>query len=148
VGFLSIFAAMAYDDWRTVSAFQQSSCTILDSRVRIETEASSTGRARTTSSDNVNVEPLLALRYAADGREVIGTGYSTDSRLGIGMGASTIREAAQFKIGAQVPCWFDPRDPARVVVIPGFGGAYFFALLPLALFAAGVYGLTSRSRRR
>jgi hypothetical protein len=148
VGFLLIFVVMAYDDWRTLYGFQQSSCTILDSRVRIETEASSTGRGRTPSSDNVNVEPLLALRHVADGREVIGTGYSTDSRLGIGMGASTIREAAQFTIGAQVPCWFDPDDAARVMVLPGFGGAYFFALLPLALFAAGVYGLTSRSRRR
>jgi hypothetical protein len=147
VGFLSIFAGMAYDDWRTVSAFQQSSCTILDSRIRVETSESSTStQGRRTT--NTSYEPLLAMRYTADGREVIGTGYSTGSRLSIGRGASTIREADQFKIGAQVPCWFDPQDPARVMVLPGFGGAYFFALLPMLLLSAGAYALFSRGRRR
>jgi hypothetical protein len=149
VGFLSIFAAMAYDDWRTVSAFRQSSCTVLDSRLRMETSTSalsSPGRGRTT---NTTFDPLLALRYDDNGREVIGTGYSTGSRLDIGGGASTASEYAKFKIGSQVPCWFDPDDPSRVMVLPGFGGAYFFALLPMLLLGAGVYSLSSsRPRRR
>ena len=143
VGFLSIFAGMAYDDWRTVSAFRQSSCTILDSRLRSETSTSSTSspaRRQTTTT----YEPLLALRYVDNGREVIGTGYSTGSRLQIGRGSSTIREYEQFKIGAHVPCWFDPDDPSHVVVLPGFGGAYVFALLPLGLLFAGVWALVGR----
>jgi hypothetical protein len=147
VGFLAIFAGMAYDDWRTVSAFQPSSCRILDSRIRIDTSESSTsspGR-RTT---NTSYEPLLALRYVDNGREVIGTGYSTGSRLDIGVGSSssTVRDYNRFKIGADVPCWYDPDDPARIVVLPGFGGAYFFALLPMLLLGAGVYALFSRGR--
>lgn len=150
VGFLSIFAALAYDDWRTVSAFRQSTCRILDSRMRIETSPSSTSVAGRRTS-NTNYEALLALRYEDNGREVIGTGYSTGSRVGIGRGASTLREYEQFKIGAQVPCWFDPDDPTRIMVLPGFGGAYFFAILPILLLAAGIWGLTdrrsSRSRR-
>ena len=95
-------------------------------------------------SNNTTYQPLLALRYAADGREVISTGYSTGSRLSIGRGESTVGEAAQFKIGAEVPCWFDPDDPARVMVLPGFGGAYFFALLPLGLLAGGVWALLGK----
>jgi hypothetical protein len=86
------------------------------------------------------------LRYVDNGREVIGTGFSTDSRLDIGGGASTIREYSQFKLGAQVPCWFDPQDAGRVMVLPGFGGAYFFALLPMLLLGAGVYALFPRRR--
>jgi hypothetical protein len=150
VGFLSIFAGMAYDDWRTISAFRQSSCNVLDSRIRIDTSTSSSTSSPTSSASRrqttTTYEPLLALRYVDNGREVIGTGFSTDSRLDIGGGASTIREYSQFKIGAQVPCWFDPQDAGRVMVLPGFGGAYFFALLPMLLLGAGVYALFPRRR--
>lgn len=143
VGFLSIFAAMAGHDYRTISAFRESSCTILDSRIRSETSTSSipSPRGRTT---NTSYEPLLAMRYAAAGLDVISTGYSTGSRLQIGRGASTIDEAARFTIGTRVPCWFDPDEPIRVVVLPGFGGAYFFALLPLAMLAGGVWALSGK----
>lgn len=140
VGFLSIFAGMAYDDWRTISAFQQSSCTVLDTRmyVNISTSLTSSPGRRTYTT---NYDPLLALRYVAHGREMIGTGYSTGSRLDIGRDPTIIRDYEQFKLGAQVPCWFDPDDPTRVMVLPGFGGAYFFALLPLGLLAVGVWAL-------
>jgi hypothetical protein len=148
VGFLSIFAGMAWHDWRTISAFRPSTCTILDSRLRIETSPSSTstssppGRRQNTTT----YEPLLAMRYVENGRAVIGTGYSTGSRLQIGLGSSTVSEYEQFKIGAQVPCWFDPEDPTRIMVLPGFGGAYVFALLPLGLLIGGVWALSSRRR--
>jgi hypothetical protein len=148
VGFLSIFAGMAWHDWRTISAFPQSTCTVLDSRLRSETSPSSTSTSSPPSrrQNTTTYEPLLAMRYVADGREVIGTGYSTGSRLQIGLGSSTVSEYEQFKVGAQVPCWFDPDDPTRVMVLPGFGGAYFFALLPLGLLFGGVWALFSRRR--
>jgi hypothetical protein len=149
VGFLSIFAGMAWHDWRTISEFQQSSCTILDSRLRIETSPSSTSSSSSPPGRRQNTttyEPLLAMRYADNGREVIGTGYSTGSRLQIGRGSSTISEYERFKIGAQAPCWFDPDDPTRIMVLPGFGGAYVFAVLPLGLLFGGVWALFSRRR--
>lgn len=146
VGFLSIFAAMAWHDWRTISVYRQTTCTVLDTRMRIETTPSALSTPRRRSS-NTNLEPLLALRHVDNGREVIGTGYTTGSRVQIGRGASTIREYEQFKVGSQVACWFDPDDPTRVMVLPGFGGAYFFALLPLGLLFAGVWALLPRRRR-
>ena len=85
------------------------------------------------------------MRYVANGREVIGTGYSTGSRLQIGRGSSTVREYEQFKIGAQVPCWFDPDDPTRVMVLPGFGGAYVLLLPGPA--DSGACGRCSRAAR-
>jgi hypothetical protein len=146
VGFLSIFAGMAWHDWRTVSEFPQSTCTILDSRLRSETSPSSTSSTPGRRQNTTTYEPLLAMRYADNGREVIGTGYSTGSRLQIGLGSSTISEYERFKIGAQVPCWFDPDDPTRIMVLPGFGGAYIFAVLPLGLLFGGVWALFSRRR--
>jgi hypothetical protein len=147
-GFLSIFAGMAWHDWRTISAFRQSTCTVLDSRLRIETSPSSTSASSPPSrhQNTTTYEPLLALRHVENGREVIGTGYSTGSRLQIGLGSSTISEYERFKVGAQVPCWFDPGEPTRIMVLPGFGGAYVFALLPLGLLVGGVWALSSRRR--
>jgi hypothetical protein len=145
-GFLAIFAGMAYDDWRTIGAFRQSSCEILDSRLRVDTSPSATSSPGRRAINTI-YEPLLALRYIDSGREMIGTGYSTGSRLQIGRGASTVSEYEQFKVGAQVPCWFDPDDPTRVMVLPGFGGAYFFAVLPSLLLAAGIWGLFGSRRR-
>jgi hypothetical protein len=48
------------------------------------------------------------------------------------------KEFREWKIGAQVPCWYDPLNPLDVVMKRGFGGAYVFALLPLLTFAMGV----------
>ena len=52
-----------------------------------------------------------------------------------------MREYAQWKVGDRVPCWFDPDNVNDVIVVRGFGGAYVFAVLPLALLALGVYSL-------
>jgi hypothetical protein len=95
-------------------------------------------------------QPLIALRYLVADREVIGTDYSTASRLDIGHNETLVRDYERFKIGAEVPCWYDPHDPSRVLVRPGFGGAYVFALLPIGLLVAGVWALVGArpSRRR
>ena len=147
VGFWSLFAAMAYDDWRTVNEFRETTCTVLDTRMRSETETSRVARSRhMTAGTTTSYQPLLALRYQTDRGEVVSTGYDTDSRLSIGGASRAAAEYAQWTIGASVKCWFDPLDVQRVVVIPGFGGAYFFALLPLPLFAYGIWGMSGRER--
>ena len=137
VGFWTIFAAMAWRDWRTINAWRQTSCTIVDSRLRAETTSSiepgRRGRIRPTTSYSA----LLALKYSVDGQEVVSTGFDTDSRLGIGGAQRAYEDVSRWPIGTVVPCWFDPDDVGDVVVIPGFGGAYFFALLPLPLFIYG-----------
>lgn len=52
-----------------------------------------------------------------------------------------MEETARWPIGSAVPCWYDPANPTDVVVIPGFGGAYFFLLAPLALLFYGVMAI-------
>jgi uncharacterized repeat protein (TIGR01451 family) len=145
VGFWTIFATMAWRDWQTVNAWRQSTCTILDSRLRGET-ISSTGSgprgARTTQS--TAYKALLALNYPVDGQEIVSTGFDTDSRLGIGGAQRALEDVSRWPIGTTVPCWFDPDNVSDVVVIPGFGGAYLFALFPLPVF---IYGLMAIRKR-
>lgn len=149
LGFGSIFVAMARDDWRTLSVFREASCTILDTRMRSETETSRVNRTRNmTRGTTTDYQSLLALRYETGHGEVVSTGYDTDSHMSIGGAARAAAEHERWTIGSQVPCWFDPADPARVVVIRGFGGAYFFALFPLPLLIYGVWALAVGRRAR
>jgi hypothetical protein len=118
---------MAWRDWRSLS-WPEAACTVLDRWVR---------------SDK-----LLALRYQAAGVETISTGFDTGSRLEIGGGANAQRELSRWEIGATVPCWFDPENPKDVVVVPGFGGAYVFALFPLPVFLFGLWLIRASPGRR
>jgi hypothetical protein len=147
VGFWALFLPLALDDWRTLRAFRETSCTILDTRMRTQTETSRVTRSRNVpATTSTSYQPLLALRYVADGRETVSTGYRTASRLSVGGAARAEREYARWVIGERVPCWFDPEDTSRVVVVRRFGGAYLFMLFPLPLFAYGLVTLLSRKR--
>jgi uncharacterized repeat protein (TIGR01451 family) len=118
LGFWTLFGSMAWRDWRSLS-WPEAACTVLDQWVR--------------------TEKLLALRYQAGGVEAISTGLDTGSRLEMGGGANAWPELSRWPVGATVPCWFDPANPRDVVVVPGFGGAYVFALLPLPVFLFGLW---------
>ena len=139
LGFWTLFGSMAWRDWRSL-AWPETTCTVLDRRLKIETATSGTGGSRTTEY----FDKLLALRYQAAGVDTISTGFDTGSRLQIGGGANARQELERWAIGATVPCWFDPEDPRDVVVVPGFGGAYLFALFPLPVFLFGVWLLRTR----
>jgi uncharacterized repeat protein (TIGR01451 family) len=127
LGFWTLFGSMAWRDWRSLS-WPEAACTVLD---------------RWARSDE-----LLALRYQVGGVETISTGFDTGSRLEIGGGESAQRELSRWEIGATVPCWYDPQDPGDVVVVPGFGGAYLFALFPIPVFLFGLWLMRASPGRR
>jgi hypothetical protein len=143
VGFLLYFAALARDDLR-ILALPETTCTILDRVVDSRTGSSSTSRQAKPSTVYA---PRLAMRSAeGEGKRVV-QGFGTDSRLS---GASASRAAAlldRYSVGSQVPCAIDPAYPGVGYVERGFGGAYFFALIPMPLLALGVWGLWPGRRR-
>ena len=146
IGFWTLFTSMAIRDWRSLSDWQESSCIVRDSRLRSET-ASSVTTERSGSSrvrrEATTDEPLLALEYNAGGRRMVSTGFDTGSRASIGGLGGALAEFSRWPIGGTVPCWFDSGHPEDVVVIRGFGGAYFFALFPLPLFLFGAWAIAT-----
>lgn len=139
IGFWFVFAAMAWRDYRVLHDWKETSGTIIGRRVNIESATSTASRNATSQSRDVDVaKPEFALRYKVDGRDMLSTGYDTGSSLRVGGGRAQLeKEFREWVIGAQVPCWYDPADPADVVVKRGFGGAYIFALFPLFPFWMG-----------
>jgi hypothetical protein len=138
IGFWSIFGAMAWRDYKSLTEWPETTCTILGGRLSAQTTTRTGTRPGT---DTTNYVPVLGLRYTVDGRETFSSGFDTGSRLGIGGQGGRTEELNAYAVGAGVPCWYDPADPLDVVVQRGFGGAYLFALFPLPVFLLGIAGL-------
>ncbi len=141
LGFWLIFAAMAWHDYQVLRHWKETTGTIIGRRVTIQTVSSShrlSGGATSQTRHSDVAKPEFAVRYLVDGRERLSTGYDTGSSLRVGGGKAQLeKEFQEWTIGAQVPCWYDPADPAAIVLKRGFGGAYLFALLPLFPFWIG-----------
>jgi hypothetical protein len=142
--FLLYFAALAREDVR-VLGLPETTCTVVDRVIDTRTSSSSTSRSSRASTVYA---PRLALRYGDDMHAGVAQGFGTGSRLS---GASVARAdalLARYAVGAQVPCAVDAQDPRYAYVERGFGGAYFFALIPLPLLALGIWGVLPRRTHR
>lgn len=141
IGFWLIFASMAWRDYRTLSQWKETTATIVGRRVATQNVSNSQRRSSGSGMESHSSEvskPEFALRYAAEGHELLSTGYDTGSSLRVGGGKAQLeKEFREWTVGKQVPCWYDPQEPTDVVIKRGFGGAYLFALLPLFPFWIG-----------
>ena len=138
-GFLCYFALLAREDAR-ILRLPQTTCTVVDRVLDSRTTSSSTRR----SGPQAVYNPQLALRYASVTGERVAQGFGTDSRLSSASAARADALLARYAIGADIPCAIDDSDPRRGYVERGHGGAYFLALIPLPVFALGVWGLSRR----
>lgn len=139
LGFLTIFGYMAWDDRRSLTIFRETTCEVIDSTLKFV--HSSPTRTPPFSQRNITrgaYKPMFSLNYTLDGVKRQSLGFSTDSRLDYSTAAVTeIMDA--YIHGKTVPCWVDPDDLQRVVLLRGFGGAYFFATFPLLLLGVSFW---------
>jgi hypothetical protein len=133
VAFVTEIAGMV-EPW---TSFEETSCEILDRRIGLSTWTTSTtgARGQSSSTSTIVARPVVAVRFAAQGREWTRVGFAT------GGGFHPVHELALVPLGAEVPCWFDPDDPTRFTVVrtPGARGLLFLIMLAVsgvALFLA------------
>jgi len=148
IGFWILFGAMAWRDYRSLTSWPETTCTILGGRLTANgtTRPGRTGVSSGAPRDDTNYVPVLGLSYMAGDRLTYSSGYDTGSRLGVGGRRGRLDELGGWTIGDSVPCWYNPVDPLDVVVVNGFGGAYLFALFPLPVFLIGAARLRSLVR--
>jgi hypothetical protein len=152
IGFLNIFAVLAWEDWRTLMEYKEARCQVLDSTVKLEATGS---RNDSSVLGNHRIDtyahmPVFSVRYEFEGRTLQSLGFSTGSRLSYHPAElMTLMEAMQRRSASGgVPCWVDPKAPQTVLLLRGFGGAYIFALLPVLVLAVMGWMLRrGRSRR-
>ncbi len=136
LAFLMVAAGLAWRDLQSLTTWKEAQATILDRREVIRTETrKEPGKRRQSSTTRT---PEFALKYQAGEHEIISSGFDTGTSLHIG--GQVVGKAAMesWVAGKTIPCWYDPADPANVVVRRGFGGAYIFFLIPLPILWFGL----------
>ena len=117
-------------EWRANRHFLPTTCEVLSKYVRLS-----------PFRDLESFRPAVHIRYTVDGRDYETTTfeaadivYSDDDKVRALM--------APFEIGKRYPCWYDPADPRRAVLLQGYSGwMYLFLLVPLPFIAIGGFGL-------
>jgi Protein of unknown function (DUF3592) len=146
LGAMMIAGGMAWRDVQTMTSWKESQATILGRREVVKTSKEDRSAAEIRkgiqSRKTTMRKPEFALKYLVDDREVISSGFDTGSSINVG--SQIIGKAAidELVAGKTITCWYDPADPAFVVVRRGFGGAcLFYGLLPLPFLCFGFWQL-------
>ncbi len=144
LGLALILVSVVIPDWRQNREFIQTDCTVLD-----------TGVAKTEKNGVVLYRPVLRIRYQVAGETKVIAAHEPSSRYTEDPKQAEAWVQA-FVPGQKYPCWYDPANPDRVVLVRGYHwGYWFFLLVPAALVGVGgaglIYGLirwgTSAERR-
>jgi uncharacterized repeat protein (TIGR01451 family) len=126
VGFLLHFVALAYNDYRSYTAYRAASCHVLDATIdRLQSRNSESGTSYTYT-------PEFAVRYTVLGAETYATVTPPASSIKRHSIGPAQRQLERFPFGSVRPCWYDPDNARMVLLMRGPGAAYLFALLPLA----------------
>jgi len=128
---VALLVRLVIPEWRANRQFVETTCVVLNKRIV----------PKTARDGGVAFRPDVLIRYEADGRvlnrytfDAVGTTYDNEEQ------AKAV--ASRFKVGSRYPCWYDPLDPQRVVLVQGYSGwLYLFLLVPLPFITIGGGGL-------
>jgi hypothetical protein len=134
---LAVFAGFAFGmilpAVRAQLFFIETRCTVLDKRLG-------------DGGDNT-WRPEVHIQYEVNGQ--IRQTWTYDAA-GVYSSGRAAKEAilARFVQGQQYPCWYDPADPDRAVLVRGFEWWMLMTLIPLVFVFVGVVGLVYSRRHR
>lgn len=124
---IAFFARQGIRDYRTFHVYQPAQCSVTSYRVLTNTFSAGLGRfgnAKTTYT------PEYAFRHVLNGKTYAAVGYDNLD--------GTMGEEESFKVGSTNPCWYDPANPAEVVLARHFHQVFYVAaLIPLAFLLIG-----------
>jgi len=129
---LFFLAFLVMDDVRQFSAYEKTTCIIIDKKLCWST--GSTGKTKSRIYD-----PLVSVRYKAGGTEIVSAGSMVKGTFS-GRESSAEKKIAQYELGRSYPCWFDPEEPHEFLLERGLSwGWYLLCLGPVILL-----GIASR----
>jgi len=125
-----------FQEWRANNQFVEHQCVVVGKDLRVPHGRRGGGYF-----------PVISIRYTVDGQEFQATTYSANDNWGHPR-AEAQDILARFEIGREYPCWYDPNDPARAVLVRGYTWVeYLVAIFPLAVmivFGLGMYACWQR----
>lgn len=121
--------------------FVEGRCEILGRQIIEEEKRSKSSRKSRSRSRRMHYRPEFHIRYEVAGRELEARTWrivqsSSTSK------SSQEKVLSRFEVGQTYPCWYDPADPARVVLEKDVStGGILFTLLGGLLFVIGAGGI-------
>jgi hypothetical protein len=126
----TIFAA----EWRTLHGYAETTCTVMAKRVE------------EFGGDETTYRPDVRIHYTVGGREYDTWTYDS-TRAAVNDQRASREALGQFALNGRYPCWYDPADPSKVVVVRGHAGfTWIFLAVSAAMAALGVGCLVRRGQ--
>jgi hypothetical protein len=118
--FASMLVALVWPEWRANRQFARTSCVIVDKEPGVKPA---------TQNGPAMYRPEFRIRYQVDDQKYdenniydMTKRYSADLEQ-----VSAILD--RFELNQEYPCWYDPIDPHRAVLVRGYSGWLYLALL-------------------
>lgn len=122
--FSVLFAMIAYSSTVDLvgpyTSFEKSEALILDRRFYLKSETTS-GSSNRRSTTTIHRIPIIAARYATSNGVIISTG------------PASFQFFRERDLGAVVPCWYDPKNPYKFVVVKNIGILSIIAIILSAI---------------
>ncbi|MBK9440830.1 MAG: DUF3592 domain-containing protein [Comamonadaceae bacterium] len=141
LGVMTPFVLQAVRDYRIARVYQPTHCQVLDERT---VSSSSRSQLGGTWYNNETAHTEFSWAYVVNATRYVAEGY--DNHDGIMAGH---QEMSGIHKGVHMPCWYDPADPEKSVLVRRFRAEFYLgALIPGFFILLGGWFLRSSLRRR
>lgn len=121
-----IVSQLLLPEWRVNTGYVPHTCTVLDKRL-----------GESDGEDGKTYRPEIRIRYEVGGQTFETWTYDATGTYSSGRKAKQ-HILQNYAVGQQYPCWYDPANPAKAVLVRGWTWWAFVALLiPLAALGFG-----------
>ena len=127
--FAYMLVAMVWPEWRANRQFEPATCQVIAKHV---------GSKPATEVASAQFRPEFRVRYEVDGRQHVADEVYDVTNLYSPDEAKVKAILDDFEVGREYPCWYDPIDHGRVVLVQGYSGLLYLSLLiPLSFMIIG-----------
>lgn len=127
--FAYMAVALVWPEWRANRQFEPATCEVVAKRV---------GSRSATKAEPAQFRPEFRIRYEIDGQWYVADDVYDVTNLYSPDESKVEAILDEFEVRRQYPCWYDPIDHGRVVLVRGYSGwVYLTLLIPLSFMIIG-----------
>jgi hypothetical protein len=127
--FAYMLVALVWPEWRANRQFEPATCVVLGKRV---------GTKPASDVEPAMFRPEFRVRYEVDGERFLADEVYDVTNLYSPDEEKIKAVLEDFETGRDYPCWYDPINPRRVVLVQGFSAwLYVSLLIPLSFMIIG-----------
>jgi hypothetical protein len=129
LAFAYMSVALVWPEWRANRQFAPTTCVVVAKRPGVKPA---------TASEPAMYRPEFRIRYQVDQQQYVEDNVYDVTQLYLPDEEAVSAILDQFEVNQEYPCWYDPIDPRRAVLVRGYSGwLYLTLLIPLSFMIIG-----------